>query len=95
MQGRVFSYIHHNGQVGSLVKISTITDFAALTDEFIGFGKDIAMQVAMNDPSTVDELLGQTFIKEDISIDTLLGRITETLGKTVSIVSFQRYSFRN
>ena len=55
MEGRIFSYIHFNGQVGSLVEVSTTTDFAARTDEFLAFGKDIAMQVAFTNPESIDD----------------------------------------
>ena len=95
MEGRVFSYIHFNGQVGSLVKISTVTDFAARTDEFQAFGKDIAMQIAMTNPETVGELLREFFIKtEGTSVGSLLHALEKTLGEKVEIVAFQRFSFR-
>lgn len=95
MEGRVFSYIHFNGQVGSLVKISTVTDFAARTDEFLAFGKDIAMQIAMTAPHTVDELLKEVSIKvEDVSVGALTDTMSKTLGEKVSIVGFERFSFK-
>lgn len=94
MEGRVFSYIHFNGQVGSLVKISTITDFAARTDEFMAFGKDIAMQIAMTNPETVGELLREFSIKQEgVSIGALTSAISKTLGEKVEIVEFKRFSF--
>ena len=95
MEGRVFSYIHFNGQVGSMVKIATITDFASRTEEFIAFGKDIAMQIAMTNPATVHELLKETSIKvEDVSVGALVDAMTKKLGEKVDIVAFQRYSFK-
>jgi elongation factor Ts len=95
MEGRVFSYIHFNGQVGSLVKVSTVTDFAARTDEFLAFGKDLAMQIAMTNPATVDELLKETSIKvEDVSVGALVDAMSKTLGEKVQVVAFQRFSFK-
>jgi translation elongation factor EF-Ts len=96
MEGRIFSYIHFNGQVGTLVKIATITDFAARTDEFLAFGKDIAMQIAMTGPNTVEELLKETSIKEEgASIGGLTDALSKKLGEKVDIVAFQRYQFRH
>jgi translation elongation factor EF-Ts len=95
MEGRVFSYIHFNGQVGSLIKIATVTDFAARTDEFLAFGKDMAMQVAMTNPATVDELLKEASIKvENVSVGALVDAMTKTLGEKIDIMAFERYSFK-
>lgn len=96
MEGRVFSYIHFNGQVGSLVKISTITDFAARTDEFLQFGKEVAMQIAMTAPKTIDELLKQTFIKDEfVAVQDLVNNVSKTLGEKVGIVGFERFDFKH
>jgi translation elongation factor EF-Ts len=95
MEGRVFSYIHFNGQVGSLVKISTVTDFAARTEEFMEFGKQIAMQVAVTNPEAIGELLREFSIKQEgVSIGALVNAISKALGEKVEIVAFQRFSFK-
>jgi elongation factor Ts len=45
-QGRIESYIHFNGTVGSLVELNCETDFVANTEEFKQLAKDIALHVA-------------------------------------------------
>lgn len=50
-EGRVFSYIHTNGKIGTLVEINCETDFVARTDEFQELGKEIAMHIAAAAPS--------------------------------------------
>ena len=52
-EGRVGSYIHHNGKIGSLVEINTETDFAANSDEFQEFVKKVAMHIAAAAPEYV------------------------------------------
>jgi len=49
-EGRIFSYIHTNGKIGSMVEINCETDFVARTDEFENLLKDVAMQVAAMSP---------------------------------------------
>jgi elongation factor Ts len=49
-QGVVVSYLHHNGQVGSLVELNCETDFVARTDDFQQLARDIALHVASADP---------------------------------------------
>ena len=52
-QGRVESYIHHNGRLGALVEVNCETDFVARTPEFLQFCREIAMQVAATNPRYV------------------------------------------
>lgn len=50
-EGRVFSYIHTNRKIGTLVEIDCETDFVARTDEFQELGKEISMHIAAANPS--------------------------------------------
>lgn len=78
--GYVFSYVHFNGKVGSLVKLVCETDFVAKTEDFQLLGKEIAMQVASMKPENVEELLKQDFLKD--SSKTIEGMIKALSGKT-------------
>src|SRR6476661_9296547 len=49
-QGRVVSYLHHNGQVGAMVELNCETDFVARTEDFQQLARDIALHVASADP---------------------------------------------
>lgn len=49
--GRIASYIHGNGNIGSLVELSSETDFVSKNDEFYALAHDIAMQVAATNPT--------------------------------------------
>lgn len=49
-QGLIFSYIHSNGRVGTLVELNCETDFVAHTDEFQKLGHELAMQIAAAAP---------------------------------------------
>jgi len=49
-EGLVFSYIHTNGKIGTLVELNCETDFVARTDEFQELGKEIAMHIAAAAP---------------------------------------------
>lgn len=62
-EGRVTSYIHTGGRIGVLVEINCETDFVANTDDFIEFGKNIAMHIAAASPVALQA--------EDVSADLL------------------------
>lgn len=49
--GRIASYIHGNGAVGSLVELSSETDFVSKNDEFYALAYNIAMQVVATNPA--------------------------------------------
>ena len=52
-EGAVISYIHGGGRIGVLVEVNCETDFVARNEDFIGFTKDIAMQIAAMAPQYV------------------------------------------
>lgn len=49
-EGRVEAYIHHSGKLGVLVEVDTATDFAANSEAFREFLKNLAMQIAAARP---------------------------------------------
>ena len=53
-EGRVGSYIHHNGKVGVLVEVNSETDFVSGTDEFKELVREIALHIASAAPLAVD-----------------------------------------
>ena len=65
-EGTVLSYIHPGNRIGVLVEVSCETDFVARTDEFQGFVRDVAMQVAATAPLGVgrDEVPSEVVEKE-------------------------------
>ncbi|MCL5411245.1 MAG: translation elongation factor Ts [Patescibacteria group bacterium] len=93
VQGLVESYVHGEGKVGVLVEVNCETDFVARTDEFKELAHEVAMQVAAMEPSSVEELLAQPYIRE--ANKTVQNLVTETIAKTgenIKVKRFVRYS---
>ncbi|HJZ84931.1 MAG TPA: translation elongation factor Ts [Polyangia bacterium] len=65
-EGRVFSYVHLGGRIAVLVEVNCETDFAAKSDDFCSFGRDVAMQIAAMSPQyvTADEIPADVIEKE-------------------------------
>ncbi len=65
-EGIVESYIHMGGRIGVLIEVNCETDFVAKTEEFKGFVKNMAMQVAASNPGYIsrDEIQEETIEKE-------------------------------
>ena len=53
-EGMVHAYIHGAGRMGVLVEVNCETDFAAKSDDFIEFTKNIAMHIAASSPLGVE-----------------------------------------
>jgi elongation factor Ts len=49
-EGRIECYLHHSGKIAAMVEVTANTDFAAKSDEFVRFAKDLAMHVAASNP---------------------------------------------
>jgi len=86
--GYIFSYVHFNGKVGSLVKMACETDFVAKTEDFQNLGKEIAMQVASMKPAHVEELLKQDYLKDTSkTIEALIKNLSGKTGENIRVVS--------
>ena len=93
-QGRIESYIHHDGRIGALVEVGCETDFVARTDDFKRFCRDLAMHVAaMNPEGKVEALLAQPFVKDQgTSVGDLLKALIGKTGENVVIKRFVTFA---
>ncbi|MBU3690715.1 MAG: translation elongation factor Ts [Solirubrobacterales bacterium] len=88
-EGVVASYIHNNGNVGSLVEVLCETDFVARNEDFIDFANEVALHVAATSPEFVstDEIPEEAIARErklfeekageEGKPDDVVGRIVE------------------
>ena len=91
-EGIVEAYVHAGGRIGALVELSSETDFVARNPDFKGLAREIAMQVAAMDPTDVDQLLGQAYIRDaSKTIGELVTSIAATTGENVRVKRFKRF----
>jgi elongation factor Ts len=45
-EGTVHAYVHAGSKVGVLIEVDCNTDFVAKNEDFVGFARDVAMQIA-------------------------------------------------
>jgi len=76
-EGAVVSYIHGGGRIGVLVEVNCETDFVARNDDFQGFTREIALQIAAMSPQFVrkDEIPADVIARER---DVLLAKAKES-----------------
>ena len=81
----------HNGKVGVLVEVLCETDFVAKTEDFKTLAHEIALQVASMNPSSVEDLLAQVYIRDNSqTIDQLVKGVIGKLGENIQIGKFER-----
>jgi elongation factor Ts len=87
-QGVIASYIHNTNKIAVLVEVNCETDFVAKNEDFIRFGKDVAMQIAAMSPeyiseSEIPESLKEEFAKEVGNNPKFTGKPSEILQNII------------
>ena len=91
-EGIISYYVHVNGKVGVLVKLLCETDFVARTEQFKELGHELAMHIAAMDPISINDLLSQTYIRDqDVTMDALIKDYIAKLGENIKIGEFCRF----
>jgi elongation factor Ts len=49
-EGLIFTYLHHNKKMASMLELQCESDFVARNEDFLALGNDLAMQVAAMNP---------------------------------------------
>jgi len=91
-EGAIFSYVHHNKKVASLVEIVCQTDFVAKNEDFQKLGQEIAMQIASTPAENIEQLLLQEYIRDpEKKIADLLNEAALKFGENIKITRFLRW----
>lgn len=83
-EGTITSYIHAGSKLGVMLEVNSETDFAARTEEFQQFTKDVAMHIAASAPLVIHrEALDEKVVERERMIyrDQALGE-----GKPENVV---------
>ncbi|MBI2019442.1 translation elongation factor Ts [Candidatus Daviesbacteria bacterium] len=81
----------HAGKVGVLVELLCETDFVARTDDFKNLAHELSLQIASMNPSSVEELLSQEYIRDNSqTVDQLIKGTVGKLGENILVGRFER-----
>lgn len=91
--GIVDAYVHHNKQVGVMIKVKTETDFVANNPEFQQVIHQIAMHIAAMGTESVEALMAENAMTDPSkTIKDIISGLTSKFGERVEIDSFTRMS---
>ncbi len=90
--GRLFSYIHANKQVGTLLELMCETDFVSANEHFEQLGNDLALHItAMG--STKEGILEEPFVKNpEMTIQALVNEAIQKTGERIDIGRIARFA---
>src|SRR5581483_4023023 len=77
-EGRIFVCIDADKKIGAIVELRCESAPVAKAEQFIQLGNDIARQVAVQSPATVEALLAQPFLGD--AKRTISDRIADVVG---------------
>ena len=81
----------HSGKVGALVELLRETDFVARTEDFKNLAHELSLQIASMNPSSVEELLAQEYIRDAVmTVDQLVKSVSGKLGENIQVGRFER-----
>ena len=81
----------HGGKVGVMVEVLCETDFVARTEDFKNLAHELALQIASMNPSSVEELLSQEYIRDNsMTVDQLIKSVIGKLGENIQVGRFER-----
>ena len=91
-QGLIETYSHSGGKVVSIVELLCETDFVARNEDFKALAHELAMQVAAMNPKSVEELVGQEYIRDSSKkISDLLNDIISKIRENIKIGRIARF----
>jgi elongation factor Ts len=91
-EGLVEAYISEDEKVGAVVEVNAETDFVAKNEEFKKFVMEVAKQVVLNNPATVEDLLAEPSISEEgKTVNEVLVDKIATIGENMTIRRFARF----
>ena len=88
-EGMAYATVDYDKKVGVVVEVNSETDFAAKSDKFVEFVKDIADVIINENPADVDALLAANMNGQTVA-DVLRDKVM-VIGENLSIRRFVRY----
>ena len=89
-EGAVYALVE--GNVGAIVEVNCETAFAAQSDKFMDFVKDVANVVVKADPADLDALLNSAYPNSDKTVGEMLPEKVLVIGENLKVRRFARYN---
>lgn len=96
LAGALFSYVHHNKKIASLLELQCETDFVSGNSDFQKLGMELAMQAASIPATGVESFLLQEYIREPgKKVGDLLKDAILKFGENIKVSRLVRWELGN
>lgn len=90
--GGIFTYMHHNKKIGTMIEVRSETDFVSGNEEFQKLGHELAMQASFSRTSDVEKFLKETYIRDSSKdVDQLIKDAVLKFGENIKITRIIRW----
>src|SRR3989344_631003 len=94
--GALFTYVHHNKKIASLIELLCETDFVANNSDFQKLGTELVMQAAAIPAESPKDFLTQTYARDpSMKIEDLLKGAVLKFGENIKIGKIFRFELGN
>ena len=90
-EGMAYATVCPECGAGVVVEVNSETDFAAQSDVFVQFVKDIAHCALVNDPADVDALMACKYPGSELTVAETMPEKVMVIGENLQIRRFRRY----
>jgi elongation factor Ts len=91
-EGAVIAKVNEDHTLGVVIALNCETDFVAKNADFKQLADDLAMHVAAFNPSNIEELGAQLFIKDQtLTVADLVKSAVQKFGERTEIMRFSRF----
>ena len=88
-EGMAYATVDYDKKVGVVVEVNSETDFAAKSDKFVEFVKEVAQVIIDQNPADVEALMAAT-VNGQTTADILRDKVM-VIGENLSVRRFVRY----
>jgi elongation factor Ts len=90
--GGIFTYMHHNKKIGTMIEVRSETDFVSGNEEFQKLGHELAMQASFSRTDNVEKFLKETYIRDSSKdVDQLIKDAVLKFGENIKITRIIRW----
>jgi elongation factor Ts len=90
--GGIFTYMHHNKKIGTMIELRSETDFVSGNDEFQKLGHELAMQASFSRTDNVEKFMKETYIRDSSKdVDQLIKDAVLKFGENIKITRIIRW----
>ena len=90
-EGMAYATVCPECGAGVVVEVNSETDFAAKSDVFVQFVKDIAHCILVNNPADVDALMACKYPGSELTVAETMPEKVMVIGENLQIRRFRRY----